>query len=90
VSQVDFANNLKGLEELIASLGGADLGIQSKGSGRLLMEHLEAARRNHLGSMPGECSLSLREALGSIDCIPDEGQRTETKKKLQSLIAINN
>ena len=37
--------DLKCLEDLIADLGGADTGMQSKSPCGLLLEHLQAARR---------------------------------------------
>jgi hypothetical protein len=79
-------DHLKCLDELIVDLGGADTGTQSKGPCALLLEHLQAARRDLLGSMPGEYSLSLQQARESVACIPDKSARTKTKRILRSLI----
>jgi hypothetical protein len=84
-------DHLKCLDELIADLGGADTGTQSKGPcglllEHMLLEHLQAARRDLLGSMPAEYSLSLQQARESVACIPDKSARTKTKRILRSLI----
>jgi hypothetical protein len=76
---------LKFLDKLIADLGGADSGTQSEGRCGLLLEHLQAARRDLLGSMPGEYSLSLRQAEESVGCIADKNERNEIKKVLRTL-----
>jgi hypothetical protein len=78
--------DLKCLEDLIADLGGADTGMQSKSPCGLLLEHLQAARRDLLGSMLGEYSLALQQAKESVACIPDKSARTKTKTILRSLI----
>lgn len=81
--------DLKSLDELIAALGGADTGARSPGPSGLLIEHLQAARRDLLGSITGEYGLSLQQAKESVASILDKGARTETKKKLQNLIELN-
>jgi hypothetical protein len=79
--------DLKCLDELIADLGGSnDAGRRSKGPCDLLLEHLQAARRDLLGSMPSEYSVSLQQAKDSVACISDKNARTEIKKILLSLI----
>jgi hypothetical protein len=79
--------DLKCLDELVADLGGSnDAGTRSRGPCDLLLEHLQAARRNLLGSMPGEYSLSLQQAKESVACISDKSARTAIKKRLRSLI----
>ncbi len=79
-------NDLKCLDELIAGLGGADMGLQSRGPSGLLLEHLQAARRDLLGSITGEYRLSLQQAKESIASILDRSSRIEMKNRLQSLI----
>jgi hypothetical protein len=79
---------LKCLDQLIAGLGGADSGTHSEGRCGLLLEHLQAARRDLLGSMPGEYSLSLHQAEESLDCIPDKSDRNEMRKTLRTLIDL--
>jgi len=79
--------DLKSLDELIAGLGGADFGAQSMGPCGLLLEHLQAARRDLLGSMPGEYGLSLRQAKEFVGCIHDKGARTKTQEALEALMA---
>ena len=79
--------DLKCLDELIADLGGSsDVGRQSGGSCDLLLEHLQAARWNLLGSMPGEYRLSLQLAKESLACISDRSARAKTRERLVSLI----
>ena len=79
--------DLKCLDELIADLGGSsDAGRESGGSCNLLLEHLQAARRDLLGSMPGEYRLSLQLAKESLACISDRSVRATTREKLLSLI----
>ncbi len=78
--------DLKRLDELVAKLGGDDIGKQSTGPCGLLMEHLQAARRDLLGSMRGEYASSLKFAKESSSCIPGKSSRAETRKVLQSLI----
>ena len=81
--------DLKNLADLIAELGGSsDTGRRSGGSCDLLLEHLDAARRNLLGAMPGEYSLSLREAKESIACIADKNVRDRIRQRLENLIAL--
>ncbi len=77
---------LKSLDELIADLGGANSGQRGMGPLGLLSEHLQAARRNLLGSMPGEYRLSLREARDSLSCIPKGDSRNIIRNSLQSLL----
>ena len=67
---------------MIAELGGA----RSGGASDLLFEHLQAARRNLLGSMPGEYSLSLQQAMQSVACFPDKAFRAGIKNRLRSLM----
>ena len=80
--------DLKCLDKLIADFGGSsDAGQRSRGPCDLLLEHLQAARRYLLGSMPGEYSLSLQQAKESVAyCILDKNARAETKRILRSLI----
>ena len=79
--------DLKSLDALIARLGGSSEAGQSSGPGDLLLEHLQAARRNLLGARAGEYSLSLEQAKESLAfCIPDKGRRAETNRVLQSLM----
>lgn len=81
--------NLKDLADLIAELGGtSDTGRRSGGSCDLLLEHLDAARRNLLGSMPGEYGLSLRQAKESSACITDKNVRARIRERLQKLIDL--
>lgn len=89
----DLENNMqqvKGLQcldELIADLGGSnDAGRRSRSPCDLLLEHLQAARRNLLGSMPREYSLSLMQAKESVACILNKSARTKVKKILRTLI----
>jgi len=76
---------LKCLEALILELGGAD-SVNQSGARRGLLEHLQAARRSLLGSMPAEYSLSLQEAKASLGCISDKTARAKTKITLRNLI----
>lgn len=78
--------DLKCLDGLIVGLGGADYGKQSPGTCGLLLEHLQAARRDLLGSMPGGYCLSLQQAQESVGCISDKSARTEMKEILRTLI----
>jgi hypothetical protein len=73
--------DLKCLERLIRDFGGS--------SCDLLREHLQAARRDLLGSMRGEYLASLQFAKESVSCIADKGVRAETTKILQSLLSRN-
>ncbi len=77
---------LQCLDKLIAGLGGADSGTQSEGRCELLLEHLEAARRDLLGSMPGEYGLSLQQAQESAGSISNKNDRNEILKTLRKLI----
>jgi hypothetical protein len=77
---------LKCLDQLIADLGGADTGTRGRGPCDLLLEHLQAARRDLLGSMLGEYRASLQYAEESVVCIADRCVRADTKKILQSLL----
>jgi hypothetical protein len=79
--------HLKSLDSLIASIGGADTGAQSFGPCGLLLEHLQAARRDLLGSILNEYRLSLRQAKGSVACIVDQSARNAMKDALLSLLA---
>ena len=79
--------DLKSLDSLIASIGGADVGAQSFGPYGLLLEHLQAARRDFLGSSLDEYRLSLRQAKGSVGCITDKSARNTMKAALESLLA---
>jgi hypothetical protein len=74
------------LDDLIANLGGTVNGTHTAGPCGLLLEHLQAARRDRLGSMRGEYVLSLNQAKESVACISDKSVRVETKKILQSLL----
>jgi hypothetical protein len=78
--------DLKSLDELIANLGGDDIGMRSTGPCGLLMEHIQAARRGLLGSMRAEYCSSLQFAKESVACIASETARAAAKKTLQSLI----
>jgi hypothetical protein len=82
-------NDLKCLDELIATLGGADNGTHSQGPCALPVEHLEAARRNLLGASLGEYRFSLEQAKESVVCVIDKNARNEIKKLLRSLIDAN-
>ncbi|HEY1756404.1 MAG TPA: hypothetical protein VGG72_13465 [Bryobacteraceae bacterium] len=78
--------DLKSLDGLISRLGGDDIGGQSSGPCRLLMEHIQAARRGLLGSMRAEYCSSLQFAKDSVECIPGKDARAETTRILQGLI----
>jgi len=80
------STDLKRLDELVANLGGDDIGKHSTGPCGLLMEHLQAARRDLLGSMRGEYVSSLKFAKESASCMPGKSARAEARKILQSLI----
>jgi hypothetical protein len=86
VSEMQQDAALKSLDELIATLGGADTGAHSPGPSGLLLEHLQAARRDLLGSIMGEYRLSLQQAKESVASILDKSARTEMKTRLQNLI----
>jgi|SRR5579871_3094379 len=79
--------DLENLDRLIANIGGADTGAQSFGPYGLLLEHLQAARRDLLGSILDEYRLSLRQAKGSVGCITDKSARNAMKEALESLLA---
>ena len=79
--------DLKSLDELIAGLGGADFGRQSYTSSGLVLEHLQAARRDLLGLMRGEYVLSLQQAKEFVGSIREQGTRTKTLEALKRLIA---
>ncbi len=78
--------HLKCLDDLIADLGGSDASTHSKSPYGLLVEHLQAARRDLLGSMRAEYGLSLRQASDSVACISDSRARHQTKRILQRLL----
>ena len=81
--------DLKCLDELIADLGGAsDPAKQSGGSCDLLLEHLQAARRDLLGSMPDEYRLNLQQAKESLACISGRSAQAKTRATLLSLIPL--
>jgi hypothetical protein len=82
-------NQLRCLDELIATLGGADTGAHSQGPSGLLLEHLQAARRDLLGSIMSEYRLSLQQAKESVASILDKTARAEMKKRLQGLIDLS-
>ena len=73
--------DLKILDEMIADLGGS-----SAAACDLLLEHLQAARRYLLGSMPGEYRFCLQQARKSVAFILEKAAGTETKKVLRYLI----
>lgn len=81
-----MSDSLKCLDELITDLRGTDAGERSMGPLGLLSEHLQAARRNLLGSMPGEYRLSLREAKKSVGCVAAGNARIKARNSLQGLI----
>lgn len=81
------ANSLASLDRLIADVGGGgDVGKQSGGPCKLLIEHLRSARTSFLGAMPAEYRSSLKEAKESAACISDKNTLTEVRKRLQNLI----
>lgn len=67
---------LKCLDEMIADLGGS----HDAAPFDLLLEHLQAARRYLLGSMPGEYGLCLQQANESVASLPAKTAGIETKK----------
>jgi hypothetical protein len=79
-----YDRDLKRIEKLLADLGGA--GSQGRGPSDLLLEHIEAARRYLVGSMPGEYIVSLEQAHASLGCIADKHTRSEARKVLRSAI----
>ena len=74
--------DLKILDEMIADLGGSRAATACD----LLLEHLQAARRYLLGSMPIEYSMCLQQARESLASIPERVTGIETKKILRYLI----
>ena len=74
--------DLKILDEMIADLRGSGAALACD----LLWEHLEAARRYLLGSMPREYSFCLQQARESVAFIPEQAVGTEAKKILRYLI----
>jgi len=77
---------LRSLDELLFKLGGAGIGMQTAGPCELLLEHIQAARRDLLGSMRAEYNSSLKFATESVACIPGKSARAEAKGILQGLI----
>jgi hypothetical protein len=75
-------NDLKRLDETIARLASTHDAAPCD----LLLEHLRAARRYKLGSMPGEYKFSLQQAIDAVYVITNESARIETKSILGSLI----
>ena len=80
--QPDQDQDLNILDEMIADLGGS----KAAASCDLLLEHLQAARRYLLGSMPGEYRWCLEQARESVNFIPEKAEGTQTKKSLRYLI----
>jgi hypothetical protein len=79
---------VKRLEELISGLSGpGDSDRNSSGRCGLLLEHLDAARRNLLGSMRGEYIFSMEGAKRSLSCISAKSLRDHVKQTIQSLVA---
>ena len=79
--------DLATLAALIAELGGSNkAGKQSGSPCDLLLEHLDAARRNLLGSMPGEYRMSLQQAKDALPCIADKSTRSEVQQRLKNLL----
>jgi hypothetical protein len=78
--------DLQSLDELLIKLGGAGIGTQTEGPCSLLVEHIQAARRDLLGSMRAEYNSSLKFAKESVACIPGKIARAEAKQILQGLI----
>jgi hypothetical protein len=83
---MQYDQSLMRLDKLVADIGGADFGTRSEGRCGLLLEHLQAARRDLMGSMPGEYGLSLQQAEESLSCISDKNDRNEIKKALRTLL----
>ena len=77
---------LRSLDELLIKLGGAEVVAQTAGPCRLLLEHIQAARRGLLGSMGAEYISSLKFAKESAGCIPSKIGRAEVRGTLQGLI----
>lgn len=78
--------DLRTLDELLIKLGGAGIGTRTEGPCGLLLEHIQAARRDLLGSMRGEYNSSLKFAKESVACIPGKIPRAEATQILQGLI----
>jgi len=78
--------DLKSLDELIAEFDGSTPSGRNGVQSGLLLEHLRAARRNLLGSMPGEYGLSLAQATKSLGHFPDKAFRTGITTRLRSLM----
>lgn len=78
--------DLRSLDELLIKLGGAGIGARTEGPCGLLLEHIQAARRDLLGSMRAEYNSSLKFAKESVACIPGKIDRAEAKGILQGLI----
>ncbi len=78
--------NMKSLDEMIAGLGGAEAGGHSGNGYGLLMEHLQAARRNLFGSRRVEYGLALQQAKESIGCISNKDDRAKMQKTLTGII----
>ena len=80
--------NLKSLDEMIAGLGSAEAGGHSDNGYGLLTEHLQAARRNLLGSRRVEFGLALEQAKESTGCISNKDDRAKTQKTLSAMIEL--
>jgi hypothetical protein len=80
---------LRSLDELLIKLGGAEIGMRTEGPCGLLLEHLQAARRDLLGSMRAEYGSSLQFAKESVGCIPGKSTRADVKRILQGLQEAN-
>jgi hypothetical protein len=78
--------DLECLDGLIAKIGSPDDGFHSAGPYGLLLEHLQAARHELLGSMRAEYGLSLRQAAESVDCIQNDDLRDEVERSLRGLM----
>ncbi len=68
---IEKDQNGETIDGLIARLGGLGEGTQSPNLCELLVEHLEAARRERLASMRVEYALTLEQAIDSLACVPD-------------------
>jgi hypothetical protein len=78
-------DDLARLDGLIAEIGGADIHMRTEGPSASLTEHLRAARRNLMASMPGEYQLSLQMAGESLAGIAEKSDRNRVKQVLLSL-----
>jgi hypothetical protein len=85
-TSVQQDQHLNTLGHLIEELGGSDEGKQSEGPCSVLVEHLEAARRELLASMPVEYGVSLEQALHAVGCVPDLQVRNEMTGTLRDLL----